>query len=101
LLVGQAIPREWLQPGAQCGLERAATYFGPVSVHFTGAEGSILARLDGPRRNAPKQIELRFRTPNERPLKAVTVNGKKWKQFNQDVVELPGNCGQVEVSAHY
>jgi len=36
LLLGQAVPRDWLKPGAKCGLTGAATWFGPVGVLYTG-----------------------------------------------------------------
>ena len=99
LLLGQAVPRDWLKPGQRCGLERAATYFGPVSVVYSAGENEIKARIDGPRRNPPKRIRLRFRAPDERPLLSVTVNGKPWKKMRADWVELPGNIGVAEVAA--
>src|SRR5207245_9309156 len=80
LLLGQAVPREWLKPGQKCGLERAATYFGPASVMYTAGEKEITAQLDAPRRNPPKQIRLRLRAPHEPPLPSVTVNRKAWKK---------------------
>src|SRR5207247_1076151 len=91
LLLGQAVPREWLKPGQKCGLERGATYFGPVSVVYTAGQDQIKAQVDGPRRNPPKQIRLRFRDPNERPLSSVKVNDRPWKKFNGEWVQLPGD----------
>src|SRR5580765_4355195 len=70
LLIGQAVPREWLQGGQKCGLERTVTYFGTTSVLYEGGQNQITAQLDGPTRNPPKQIRLRFREPNGRPLKS-------------------------------
>jgi hypothetical protein len=99
LLLGQAVPRQWLEPGQKCGIEKAATYFGPMSLFYAGGDNEIVAHLDGPRRNPPKQIDLRFRAPNETPIRAVTVNGKPWKQFKNDRVELPGNIGSAEIVA--
>jgi hypothetical protein len=101
LLLGQAVPREWLKAGNRCGLERAASYFGPVSVMFTGGENEICAEVAGPRRNPPKTIRLRFRTPGGEPLTAVTVNGKAWKKFDPDWVYLPGDVGSASVVARY
>src|SRR5262249_32851832 len=60
LLIGQAVPREWLRPGQECGLERTATYFGQTSIIYSGRENEIVATLDGPKRNPPGQIRLRF-----------------------------------------
>jgi hypothetical protein len=101
LLLGQAIPRDWLKPGEKCGLERAATYFGPTSVLYTATENEITAVVDAPTRNPPKQIRLRFREPNGRRLSAVIVNGKRWNKFDGEWVRLPGDAGKVTVVARY
>jgi hypothetical protein len=101
LLVGQAVPREWLRPGQGCGMERTATYFGPASVVFTGGQNEITARLDAPRRNPPTEVSLRFREPSGRPLSSVEVNGKPWKKFKGEWVQLPGDIGTVAVVARY
>ena len=101
LLLGQAVPRQWLQPGQRCGLERTATYFGPASVVFSAAEDQITATLEAPRRNPPKALQLRFREPGGRALSAVTVNGKSWKKFKGEWVQLPGDIGTATVVARY
>jgi hypothetical protein len=101
LLVGQAVPRDWLKPGRRCGLERAATWFGPAGIRYTPGQNQITARLEGPRRNPPAEIRLRFRDPLERPLLSVTVDGKRWTQFEGDWVRLPGNIGGATVVATF
>jgi hypothetical protein len=101
LLLGQAVPREWLQPGRRCGLERTATYFGPASVVFNAADNQITATLEAPRRNPPKALRLRFREPAGRPLSAVQLNGKPWKKFKGEWVDLPADTTTATVVAHY
>jgi hypothetical protein len=101
MLLGQAVPREWLRPGQKCGLERAATYFGPASVVYTAGENEITAQVEGPRRNPPKEIRLRFRQSRERRLSSVTVNGKNWRKTAGDWVLLPGDIGSALVVAHF
>ncbi|HEV2435957.1 MAG TPA: hypothetical protein VG077_08155 [Verrucomicrobiae bacterium] len=101
LLIGQAIPRHWLKPGQKCGIENTATYFGNTSVIYQGASGSITAKLQGPTRNPPHAIRLRFRTPGEKPLAGVTVNGRAWEKLEGDWVILPGNIGSAVVVATY
>jgi hypothetical protein len=101
LLLGQAVPREWLRPGQKCGLERAATYFGPASVVYTAGENQIVTQVEGPRRNPPKEIRLRFRQSSERLLSSVTVNGKNWRKTAGDWVLLPGDIGSALVVAHF
>ena len=101
LLLGQAVPRQWLQTGQPCGIERTATYFGPASVVFTAADNQMTAKLEAPRRNPPKEIRLRFREPGGRALSSVQVNGKPWKKFKGEWVELPGDIGAATVVARY
>ena len=101
LLIGQAIPRDWLKPGQKCGIENTATYFGNASVIYQGGLDTITARLRGPTRNPPRAIRLRFRTPGERPLARVAVNGKSWEKLDGDWVILPGNIGTAEIIATY
>ncbi len=99
LLLGQAVPREWLRPGQKCGLERAATYFGTASVLYIANESQITTQMEGPRRNPPKEIRLRFRAPENRRLSSVTVNGKKWNRLSGDWVILPGDIGSARIVA--
>jgi hypothetical protein len=101
LLVGQAIPREWLKPGQHCGIEKSATWFGPASVLYTGGDREILCQLKGPTRNPPREIRLRFRHPQEKPLTRVTVNGKPWKRFAGEWVTLPGDIDAALLRAEY
>ena len=101
LWVGQAIPRSWLRDGQRCGLENAATYFGPASVVYAGGKDAISARLAAPHRNPPKAIRLRFRDPAGRALHSVRVNDKDWPNFKGEWVELPGDIGQATIQARY
>ena len=101
LLVGSAIPRDWLQPGRRCGLERGMTTFGPMSVLYTAAPDEITARLTPPSRNAPEQIHLRFRESNGRLPSEVRVNGNVWPLVHDDWVILPGDIGPATIQARY
>ena len=101
LLIGQAIPRDWLKPGQKCGIENAATYFGKTSVLYHGGSGSITAEFQGPTRNAPREIRLRFRAPGGKPPAKVTVNGRSWRKLDGDWVILPGDIGTAAIVAAY
>ncbi|HEU0040366.1 MAG TPA: hypothetical protein VFR76_13945, partial [Verrucomicrobiae bacterium] len=87
--------------GQKCGIERTVTYFGKTSVLYTGGENEITAILEGPKRNPPEQIRLRFREPDEHPLASVTLNGKPWKQFEGEWVQLPGDIGSATIVAKF
>jgi lysophospholipase L1-like esterase len=101
LLIGQAVPQNWLSPGQRCGIENTATYFGNASIIYEGAPGSITAKIQGPTRNPPQTIRLRFRAPGEKPIKRVTVNGQPWKELDRDWIILPGNIGAATIVATY
>jgi hypothetical protein len=101
LLIGQAVPRGWLAQGQRCGIERAATYFGPMSVIYSGGENQITARLEGPRRNPPTRIRVRVREPRERSIQSVMVNGKPWTEFKGEWIELPGDIGDATIVARF
>ncbi|HEV2455398.1 MAG TPA: hypothetical protein VGY98_14135 [Verrucomicrobiae bacterium] len=101
LLVGQAVPRDWLKPGQTCGIENTSTCFGKASIIFNANANCIIAKLQGPKRNPPREIRLRFRTPQEQPLASVKVNGREWKKWNADWIVLPGNIGRAVIVATF
>jgi hypothetical protein len=101
LIVGQAVPREWLAPGRKCGITGAATHFGQAGVVYTAAQNRITARLEAPRRNPPKTIRLRFRHPSGKPPASVTVNGRLWSSVQGDWVVIPGSVGLAVVVASW
>jgi hypothetical protein len=101
LLLGQGVPREWLKAGQRCGIERTATYFGPASVVYSGGDSEVTALVDGPRRNPPAEIRLRFRHPQEKKIKSVTINGQSHDQFSGEWVTLPGSIGTATVKARF
>ena len=64
------------------------------------------ARIDpggpeGPRRNPPRRIRLRFRHPEGRPLEQVRVNGEPYTDIEGEWVRLPGNVGNATIIAHW
>ncbi len=106
LLLGQAIPRYWLSDGKNIGIERAATYFGPMSLQIKSEsdKNQITAVLDPPDRNSPKNIYVRLRHPDSKLIRRVTVNGKPYNNFdaNMEWIKLDGNIrGVQELTAHY
>lgn len=61
-----AVPDWWLAEGKEICVERAPTYFGPMSLRVTGTEKGVRVKLDKPNRQPPKQIFLYL--PKSRPL---------------------------------
>ena len=101
LYLGQAIPRYWLADGNRIGIERSASYFGPLSWQMTSNVdgGEIRATVTPPTRNRPKTIYVRLRHPESKPMKSVTVNGRVWERLDpkKEWVVLPGDVQGVQV----
>ena len=47
------------------------------------------------------RIRLRFRSPEAKPIRAVTINGRPWADWDQSWVYLPGDIGEATVRAGY
>jgi hypothetical protein len=105
LNLGMAIPREWLEDGKFVGIKRAETYFGEMSFSIKSeiANGKITMTLDPPTRNIPSAINVRFRHPQEKPIKKVLINGKEWGDFDpaKELIKLGKVTEKVEVVALY
>jgi len=105
LWVGAAVPRYWLADGKQCGIAKARTYFGPMSVWFESYanKGRIEMLLNPPRRNPPKRILVRFRHPEGQQMKRCEVNGKPYKRFDpiKGVVILTECLEPTRIIAYY
>lgn len=69
LVLGQAIPREWLQPGKSTEVTNAPTVFGPVSYTMQAQQdGSVRVHVAPPTRKAVGEIELHVRHPSRRDI---------------------------------
>lgn len=105
LRLGMALPRAWLADGETVSIERAATHFGPMSLRYESraGEGRITAVIEPPTRRAPKQVLLRFRHPDGKPIQRVEVNGRAWDRFDakKEWVELPRMEGVTRVTASF
>jgi hypothetical protein len=106
LILGQALPRYWLADGKTVAIQRAASYFGPLSLEIDShaGQGQITSVLVPPDRNPPKRIYLRLRHPDGKAIQSVTLNGSKYEQFDagKEWVILPGTLqGKQEIVARY
>jgi hypothetical protein len=106
LVLGQALPRDWLRDGEVCGIERAPTHFGPMGLRIAShaAESYIDVTLTPPDRNPPRRIFVRLRHPESSPLKSVIVNGAPHSDFDPQMewIVLPGSLtGPQEILARY
>ncbi|MGQ9608693.1 MAG: hypothetical protein ACUVWN_05295 [bacterium] len=105
LNLGMCIPREWLEHGKLVEIKRAVTYFGEMDykIHSLSNDGVIKMTLNPPKRNVPEKINVRFRHPNEKPIKKVLVNGKEWGNFSveKEMITLSRTTDTTEIIAMY
>lgn len=105
LIIGQAIPRQWLTEGKKIEVKNAPTYFGNTSFSIDGLDASneIRATVQAPDRHAPAQLLIRFRHPSGKQLKSVTVNGKRCKNIDikKELIRIPAPAGKYVIAAKY
>jgi hypothetical protein len=84
LLLCQATPRKWLENGKQIRIERAPTWYGLLNLtvysHVAAREISAVMNLE--QRKQPAALLVRFRHPQARRMRSVSVNGKRWLDFD-------------------
>jgi hypothetical protein len=93
LLLCQATPRAWLENGKRIEVRQAPTYYGPLSftTESRADRGEITTTVELSERTPPTALLVRFRHPQEKPLRAATVNGREWRAFDtaKEWVRIP------------
>ena len=86
LELGLGVPRAWLLDGKKIEVSNAPTYFGAASFQITShtASGNIQATLKLEQRAPIHRLVLRFRHPEGKQLRSVSINGKPWQQFDRE-----------------
>jgi hypothetical protein len=98
----QNSPSAWLSAGKQIRVERAQTYFGPISYRIRSVNGQrIEAQIDSPSRRQPDWIRLHLYHPEGNPLRRVTINGTVVIPAGNTVVELKNPIGTLNVIAEF
>jgi hypothetical protein len=105
LWLARATPRAWLEQGKSIVVSSAPTYFGTVAYEIVSRvdEGKITAAVQMPSRKPPQTVMLRFRHPQAKPIKSVTLNGQDWRKFNTDkeAILVTGVQGKATIVANY
>jgi hypothetical protein len=103
LIVGQAIPRAWLENGKEIRVENAPTSFGNTSYTIQSHDGAarMTICLDPPTKEIPKTISFRLRHPAEKPIRSVTIDGVESKSFSGDTLSLSGVKHRVVVEVGF
>lgn len=86
LLLAGFIPRRWLEDGKRIEVRRAPTRFGVLSMSLqsSSAAGRLEAEVQMPDRARPSALLVRFRHPASRRMRSVTVNGRNWRDFDNE-----------------
>ena len=105
LWVARATPRAWLEQGKRVCVRNAPTHFGDLAYEIVSdvEHGIISASIEVPGRTAPENLLVRFRHPEVKPIRRVTVNGKEWQDFDpvKEIIRLHDVNGTVRVEAVY
>jgi hypothetical protein len=101
LLLDYGIPRTWLAQGNKVSLQNGPTHFGHVSFEMISRinEGEVAINIDPPK--SGPQIRLRLRSPLKKPIVAVYVDGRSWKKFSGDVIDLGRPIKRILVQVNY
>ena len=99
----EGTPRRWLEPGKQIELTHAPTYFGPVSVREKSESAKVTAQVTLPSRNTYRAAYLVLRYPGGKPIKAVEIDGKPWREFDPSAqrIRLPLKKGTMQISVSF
>jgi hypothetical protein len=84
LVLCQATPRAWLEDRKSIEVNRAPTWYGPISfrIESRAAMGEIAAEIEWPERKQAGELLVRFRHPEGKPMRAVRVDGEEWREFD-------------------
>lgn len=95
----------WLEDGMSVGVVNAPTLFGPTSYRIDShvADGHIDATIEPPGRFALKEIVVRLRHPEGKPMRMVSVNGRPHENFDvgKQIVRIEPGSEKVTVRAEY
>jgi hypothetical protein len=92
-----ATPKRWLEDGKTLKVERAPTAFGPVSLRLESklSQGEVIAEVDLPQRNPPKQTLLRIRLPDGWHVTAAHAGTQDLKADPRGTVDLSALKGKA------
>ena len=99
------VTRNWLEQDMTIDVQNAPTNFGRAGYRIDSDidRGIINAIIDPPTTKPPKQIVLRLRHPDEKPIKSVTLNGQPHPDFDPaaETVTVTPNTKQLTLRIQY
>jgi hypothetical protein len=96
-------PRKWLENGKKIEVKKANTVYGSFdfTVDSHVSEGYIKTEIHASLRKSPSVIRLKLRHPEGKKIRKVEINGKSWKNFNKEIINVVPKDGDFSVVAHY
>lgn len=105
LMIAPAAPRRWFEDGKEVEVKNAPTYFGTISYKITSRVGlgEIKAVIEPPGRNRLEELKVRFRHPEKKTIRSVTVNGRDHPDFDpeKEIIRITKLPKTVEIIAKY
>jgi len=99
LILGQAIPRHWLEPGRTVKIAQCPTRFGTLDYSIEAKKDRMTVLLVPPARQTPGEVAIYLRHPRGKAIGSVQVNNEPWPSFTSDSIFLrqPGSKCQIDV----
>lgn len=99
-------PRAWLEQGKRINVSNAPTLFGKINYQICSDidKGIVHVTLSMPdQADSASRISLRVRTPGNKKIKKVKINGKTHGMFDveNETIDLTGKTGELQLSVHY
>jgi hypothetical protein len=90
LLLFQATPRRWLEDGKRVEVQRAPSFFGKLTaaLESRAAANEMRAEVDLSASSHLRTLLVRFRNPEGKTIRSVTVNGKSWDDFDTSTEQV-------------
>jgi hypothetical protein len=102
LYLGKAIPRRWLEPGSKIGIDRAATYFGPLNFSITVIDGrKMRVRFKPPTATRPDRVFLRLRHPSSWRISRVEGTSIERILGDGETIEMSSPACDVVLDAYF
>lgn len=99
------VPSRWLEDGKQVKIDNAPTFFGPVSYRIEShlARGYVDVTVVPPTRNPPRNIVIRLRHPDSKPLQGFELEGKRNQISRKDesTIRLKSAEKPMKIRAFY
>ena len=105
LHIGRAMPADWTKSPNGCCIDGLLTYHGEISVRYTPEidANKIVLELSRRGTRSGHRTFARFRHPEEKPIREVSVNGSPWNRFDagKNDVDIFGLDGKISIEARF